>query len=71
MRVHVRVCYSVDMDKPPKNPEIPFYFKDLDKRPICPACGKDVRVVVPSAKLTYLVHAVDQLCVIDNAANID
>ena len=60
------------MSKAPKSPVSPrFYFKDLDKRPSCPACGKDVRVVVPSAKLTYLVHAVDQLCVIDNAANID
>lgn len=61
------VVVLISMSKAPKLPvSPPFYFKDLDKRPSCPACGKDVKVVVPSTKLTYLVHDIDRVCVIDN-----
>ena len=59
------------MKKKRATPSPPFYFKEISERPNCPLCGEPAKVVVPSIKLTYIVHAVDKVCVLGNADNLD
>lgn len=32
----------------------------------CPLCGRVIENIVPAESITYIVHALDNLCVIDN-----
>ena len=54
------------MPKHPGSQASLFIYKDLSEKLICPICGREVRVVVPATTFTYLVHAPEDLCVMDN-----
>ncbi len=43
-----------------------FVFSELPKKIFCPVCRKLVKNVVPSGSFLYLVHATDDVCVVDN-----
>ena len=59
------------MPKHPGSQASLFIYKDLSEKLICPICGREVRVVVPATTFTYLVHAPDDLCVMDNEMAVD
>lgn len=43
-----------------------FVFSELPEKVFCPVCHKLVKSVVPSGSFLYLVHAIDNVCVVDN-----
>lgn len=43
-----------------------FFYKTPLHKPSCPFCGRPVNLAVPATTVTYLVHAQDGICVMDN-----
>lgn len=43
-----------------------FYIKDVPQDTFCPLCHRAIRYAVPATETTYLVHAIDDVCVMDN-----
>lgn len=43
-----------------------YVFSELPDKVFCPVCRKLVKNVVPSGSFLYLVHTIDDVCVVDN-----
>lgn len=43
-----------------------FYFREPPTKTFCPLCHRVIRYTVPGETVTYLVHAIDDVCVMDN-----
>lgn len=54
------------MSKLPPDGGHTFFYKPIHKKPSCPLCGRLVNLAVPATTFTYLVHAQDDICVMDN-----